>query len=120
MEYHAVPMAVYGYPEIAAAGMTEEKASEEFDVLTGTAEFSSVSKGFIMKDEPGLVKAVVEKKTRRLLGLHVIGPEASILLQEAVNVIANKQKIDFIIDSMHPFPSLSEIVLKPLLNLEDK
>lgn len=120
MEYHAVPMAVYGYPEIATAGMTEEKASEELDILTGTAEFNSVSKGFIMKDEPGLVKAVVEKRSRRLLGLHVIGPEASILLQEAVNVIANKQKIDFIIDSMHTFPSLSEIILKPLLNLEDE
>ncbi len=118
MDYHAVPMAVYGYPEIATAGLTGKKASEDFDILTGRAEYRSVSKGMIMRDQAGLVKAVVEKGSRRLLGFHVIGPHASILLQEAVNVIANNQSIDFIINSMHTFPSLSEIVLKPLLNLK--
>jgi len=119
MDYHACPMAVYGYPEIASVGLTEEKASRKNDILIGKSEYESVSRGNIMRDHTGFVKAVVERDSRRLLGFHAIGPHASIIVQEAVNVIANNEKVDFIINSMHTFPSLSEIVIKPMLNLKE-
>jgi len=118
MKYHAVPMAVYCHPEIASAGMTEKQSAESHDILIGRSEYSGVFKGNLMKDAQGFVKAVVDKKSRKLLGFHIIGPHASILIQEAVNVIANQVTVDFILGSMHTFPSLSEIILKPLLNLK--
>lgn len=118
MKYHAAPLAVYCYPEIASVGLTVKNAAKSHDLLIGQSDYSGVFKGQIMKDSQGFVKAVVEKKSRKLLGFHIFGPHASILIQEAVNVIANQKTIDFIINSMHAFPSLSEIMLKPLLNLK--
>lgn len=118
MKYYAAPLAVYCYPEIASVGMTVKDAAKSHEIFIGQSEYSGVFKGQIMKDAQGFAKAVVEKKSRKLLGFHIIGAHASILIQEAVNVIANQETIDFIINSMHAFPSLSEIMLKPLLNLK--
>lgn len=119
MNYYAAPMALFGYPEVASVGMTEKQATKSHDILIGCSEYRGVFKGQIMRDHQGFVKAIVEKNSRKLLGFHIIGPHASILLQEAVNVIAHNETIDFIVESMHIFPSLSELVLKPLLHLKE-
>lgn len=119
MHYHASPKALFTHPEIASVGLTEQEARKDHSILLGKAKFKSVRKGAIMKDYNGMVKAVVDKDNRKLLGFHIVGPHASILLQEAATVIANRAKIDFIIESIHTFPALPEIILKPLLNLEE-
>jgi len=119
MDYSAVPYALYSFPEIASVGLTEKKAKKKHNILVGKSEYKQVVKGSIMDDHHGFVKAIVEKDTNKLLGFHIIGPHASILIQEAVNVVANNESIDFITNSIHTFPSLSEIILKPLLNLEE-
>ena len=119
MQYHASPKVVFTHPEIGSVGLTEAEAQQNHSILIGKAKFEGVEKGSIMKDYSGVVKAVVNKSDRRLLGFHVIGPHASILLQEAAVVIANRETVDFIINSTHTFPSLSEIVLKPLLHLKE-
>ncbi|MCF7886263.1 MAG: dihydrolipoyl dehydrogenase [Candidatus Marinimicrobia bacterium] len=119
MRYHASPKVIFTHPEIGSVGLTEKQARKGHSILIGKARFNSVRKGSIMKDYKGFVKVIVNKKDRKLLGFHIIGPQASILLQEAALVIANRGKIDYIINSIHTFPALSEIVLKPLLNLEE-
>jgi len=118
MDYSAVPYALYCFPEIASVGLTEKEAQKKYDIQVGESEYKQVVKGSIIDAHNGFVKAIVEKKSRRLLGFHIIGPYASILIQEAVNVVANNETIDFITNSIHTFPSLSEIILKPLVNLK--
>jgi len=118
MDYSAVPYALYCFPEIASVGLTEKEAQKKYDIQVGESEYKQVVKGSIIDAHNGFVKAIVEKKSRRLLGFHIIGPYASILIQEAVNVVANNETIVFITNSIHTFPSLSEIILKPLVNLK--
>ena len=80
--------------------------------------YSDVATGKAMMEENGFAKAIVDKDTRRILGFHIIGPEASILIQEVVNAIANKAPVESITGSMHIFPALSEIITETLNNLE--
>ncbi|MBS3740671.1 MAG: dihydrolipoyl dehydrogenase [Candidatus Cloacimonetes bacterium] len=118
MDYSAVPYALYCHPEVASVGLTEKEARKEHELLIGESEYNNVVKGRIMDEHHGFVKAIVDKETRKLLGSHIIGPHASILIQETVNVVANNKSINFITNSIHTFPSLSEIILKPLINLK--
>lgn len=118
MDFFAVPHAVFSYPEIASIGLTEEEARERYRILVGRAKYSDTVKGTAMGEEEGFAKAIVEKRTKRILGFHIIGPNASILIQEVVNVVANKSDITSITNSLHIFPALSEIVTETLTNLE--
>ncbi len=118
MDFFAVPHAVFSWPQIASIGLTEEKARKSYDVLVGRAKYSDTVKGTAIGEEEGFAKAVVEKKTKKILGFHIIGPEASVLIQEVVNAVANKRDITSITGSLHIFPGLSEIVTETLGNLE--
>lgn len=71
-----------------------------------------------MMEEEGFAKAIVEKGTQRILGFHMIGPEASTLIQEVVNVMANEESVESITRSMHIFPALSELIPDTLSNLK--
>jgi mycothione reductase len=119
MDYSATPHAVYSHPEIAAVGMTEEAARKAHQVLVGKAKFSSVAKGEAMMEENGFAKAIVEAKTERILGFHIIGPYAPILIQEVINVMAAKGNINHLQTGMHIHPALPELIIKTLNNLEE-
>ena len=72
-----------------------------------------------MAEKEGFAKAIVEKGTRRLLGFHIIGPHASLLIQEVVNVMANDGDMWSIARAMHIHPALSEVIVTTLGNLEE-
>lgn len=114
VDYHAVPHAVFSYPEIASAGMGEKEAIEKFkeeNVLIGFEKFKNTAKGEAMDVKDYFVKVIFEKKSRRILGAHIIGPYASILIQEIVNVMTLKSDgADEILYGMHIHPALSEVV----------
>ena len=71
-----------------------------------------------MMQEEGFAKAIVEKGSQKILGFHMIGPEASTLIQEVVNAMANEESVESITRSMHIFPALSELVPDTLSNLK--
>jgi len=118
MDFSAVPHAVFTHPQIASIGLTEEQAKKEHEILVGKAKYADTVMGTAMVEEEGFAKAVVEKGTKKILGFHIIGPEASLLIQEVVNAVANKNDISYITDSMHIFPALSELIPQTLNNLE--
>jgi len=118
MDFDIVPHAVYTHPQIASIGLTEGQARKDHNILVGKAHYSDVAKGKAMMEENGFAKAIVDKETRRILGFHIIGPEANILIQEVVNAVANKMPVESITGSMHIFPALSEIITETLNNLE--
>jgi mycothione reductase len=119
MDYDAVPYAVFTYPQIAAVGMTEEEAKKEHQILVGRARYSDVAKGEAMMEHDGFTKAIVEKQTGKILGFHIIGPYASILIQEVINVIAQKGDFWMLAKGMHIHPALSELILRTFGNLEE-
>jgi dihydrolipoamide dehydrogenase len=118
MDFHVVPHAIFTYPQIASVGLTEEKARKDYKIQVGKAKYSDIVKGEAMMEEEGFAKAIVEKGTERILGFHIIGPEASTLLQEVVNAMVNKVSIKSITNSMHIFPALSELISEALSHLE--
>ncbi|MGO9377695.1 MAG: dihydrolipoyl dehydrogenase [Dissulfurispiraceae bacterium] len=118
MDFDIVPHAVYTHPQVASIGFTEERARKDHNILVGKAHYSDVAKGMAMMEENCVAKAIVNKDTRTVLGFHIIGPEASILIQEVANAIASKMPVESITGSMHIFPALSEIITETFNNLE--
>ena len=116
--FDLVPHAVFTRPQIAAVGFTEEQASKSHKILVGRANYSDVVMGDAMMEKESFAKAIVEKKTEKILGFHIIGPEASILIQEVVNALARGGNVKSITDNMHIFPALSEIIPETFNNLE--
>jgi dihydrolipoamide dehydrogenase len=117
MDYGAAPHAVYSRPQIASVGMTEEAARKTHKVLVGKAKYSDVAKGEAMMEETGFAKAVVDADTGKILGFHIIGPYAPILIQEVIGAMASGISVDHVQASMHIHPALTELVPMSLFNL---
>jgi mycothione reductase len=117
MDFMSIPSAVFTHPQIASVGLTEAEARKDHEVLVGKAKYSDVVAGDTMIEKEGFAKAIVDKKTRHILGFHIIGPYASHIIQEVVNAVVNKNTVDYITSSMHTFPSLSELIPQALDNL---
>ncbi len=118
MDFTAVPHVIFSHPQIASVGLTEAQARKDHNVLVGRAKYSDIVAGDTMAEKKGFAKVIVEKNTKRLLGCHVIGPYASHIIQEAVNVIADKGSVNAITGKMHAFPTLPELIPEALGNLE--
>jgi len=118
VDEHAVPHAVFTHPQIASVGMTEEQAKRDHDILVGLKKYHDVAKGYAMGEEDGFVKVIVERETGRILGAHIIGPHAAILLQPLVYLM-NTEKQDYLplarAQTIHP--GLSEVVVGAFGNL---
>lgn len=116
-----VPRCIYTRPEIASVGMTERKAREAgFDVKTGTFPFSAIGKAWVYGETDGFVKVIADRKSGDLLGVHIIGPQATDLIAEA----ALAQLLDAapweVAGTIHPHPTLSEAIAEAMLALDKK
>ncbi len=122
LDYLTVPHAVFTYPEIASVGLTEEQAGRRYhihDLLVGKARYSEVARGEAMMEDDGFCKAIVKKDTGKILGFHIIGPYASILIHEVIVAMANDLSIWAMNKAMHIHPALSEVIMAAFGNLEE-
>jgi mycothione reductase len=112
-DYHAVPHAVFTYPEIASVGLGEKEAIGKYGedkVLIGFYRYADTAKGEAMDAEDYFVKVIVER-SMKILGVHIVGPCASVLIHEIIPLMYTKeQSFKPIVDSMHIHPALSEVV----------
>ena len=118
MDYSAIPHAVYSYPQIASVGMTEAQAREaglEFSVAR--APYTSTAKGEALAEDAGFAKAIVAGDGERILGFHIVGPHAPILIQEVVNAMQSGGHVDELVRGVHIHPSLSELIPSVLAEL---
>lgn len=117
IDYSRIPRAVFSHPQIAGVGLTEAEARENHQVLVGKTGYDSVAKGEAMMAQ-GFAKAIVDKDTNKILGFHIIGQHAPILIQEVINLMAQDQEYQEIDKGMHIHPALPELILSALSNLE--
>jgi mycothione reductase len=111
MDYSAVPHAVYSSPQIASVGLTEARARElGHDIVVTRTPYTAIAKGEAIAEEVGFTKAIVAKESQQILGFHIIGPHAAILIQEVVNAMQSGGHVDEIARAIHIHPALSEIV----------
>ncbi len=111
IDFLPVPRAVFTSPQIASVGLTEREAEERgYECVCNTIGMSKVPKALTIRDTRGVVKMVVEKKTGRILGVHILGENAADIIHEAVLAVKYKLTIDDIIDTVHVFPTLAESI----------
>lgn len=113
VDYHAVPHAVFSYPEISSVGMTEKQATAEYgdDIMIGFYRFQETAKGVAMSLGDEFVKVIFEGQTQKILGAHIIGPEASVLIHQIIPLMYTEgQDASPIMYAMDIHPSLSEVI----------
>jgi len=121
MDYSAAPHAVFTHPQIASVGLKEAEAKQQgYKILVGKAFYKDTAMGLAMGEPKGFVKVIVDQKTGRILGAHIIGPFASALIQEIINVMVSEGKTFLpIIRGMHIHPAMSEVVQRAFGNLRE-
>ncbi|HEY41720.1 MAG TPA: dihydrolipoyl dehydrogenase [Dehalococcoidia bacterium] len=119
VDYSAVPHAVYSHPQIASVGLSEESARKDHDIVVGRTRYVEVAKGEAMMEEEGFAKAIVEKDSDRVLGFHIIGPHAPVLIQEVVNAMTSGGHIAELNEGIHIHPALSELIPTTVNNAEE-
>jgi len=120
VDFHAVPHAVFTYPQVASVGMKEADAlAAGLKVLVGRAKYLDVAKGQAMAEENGLAKVVLEEETGRILGASVVGPMAPELIQQVVFLMNTEhQDLDTLMKSQVIHPAISEVLVKAFFELE--
>ena len=108
-----VPSVVFTDPEIAGAGLLESEAKAKgFELLVGKFPFAANGRAVSMMETEGFVKMIADKKTHVLLGVHIVGPEASNLISEAVLAIEMGARLEDFALSIHPHPTLGETMME--------
>jgi len=111
VNYDAIPGVVYTYPEVACVGATEESLqSAGVDYKKGMFPFMANGRAKAIGCTDGFVKILADKKTDRILGVHIIGPQAGDLIAEAAVAIEFSASSEDIARSSHAHPSLAEAV----------
>ncbi len=123
-DHRFVPAAVFSHPQAASVGMTEEQALTHADatgtrIVTAVQHYGSTAYGWAMEDTLGFAKIIAEQSTGRILGAHILGHEASMLIQPLI------QAMSFGLDAQTMargqywiHPALTEVVENALLKLK--
>ncbi|MBS7632261.1 dihydrolipoyl dehydrogenase [Candidatus Bathyarchaeota archaeon] len=121
VDYSAAPHAVFTHPQVASVGLKENEAKQlGHKVLVGYSHYKDTAIGIAMGEPRGFVKVIVEQKTGRLLGGHIIGPHASVLIQEVVNAMSTGERTFLpIARAMHIHPAMTEVVQKAFFALRE-
>ncbi|BAQ23392.1 dihydrolipoamide dehydrogenase [Streptococcus troglodytae] len=105
------PAAVYTHPEVAMCGITEEQARQEYgNVLVGKSSFTGNGRAIASNEAQGFVKVVADAKYHEILGVHIIGPAAAEMINEASTIMENELTVDELLRSIHGHPTFSEVM----------
>jgi dihydrolipoamide dehydrogenase len=118
VNYETVPWVVYTWPELAGVGKTEEELKAEgVEYSVGTFPFMANGRAKALGTTEGMVKVIADKKTDRVLGVHVLGPRASDVIAEAVMAMEFGASSEDIARAFHGHPTLSEVMREAALNV---
>lgn len=108
-----VPAVVFTDPEIASAGMMDSEAKAKgYELKIGKFPFTANGKAVSLMETDGFVKMIADAKTDILLGVHIVGPEASNLISEAVLAIEMGARLQDFALTIHPHPTLGETMME--------
>lgn len=107
-----VPSAVFTVPELSMVGLTEDQCAERgMEVVVKKAFFRSNGKAVSMAEPDGLIKMIIDAKTRQIVGCHIMGAHAADLIQEVVMAMNADVPVDRLAHSIHGHPTLTEVVM---------
>jgi mycothione reductase len=114
VDYTAMPRAIFSSPQVAGVGFTEQELIERgIDFLKSSYPYIKTGMGQAIEDKDGFVKFLVDRKDRKILGCHILGTHASILIHEVLAIMRSGDNIiDNIPYTIHIHPSLSEVIAR--------
>jgi dihydrolipoamide dehydrogenase len=116
VDYGNVPSCTYCRPQVASIGLTEARAKEGGrEVAVGKFPFTASGKAVALADTEGFVKVVADKKTGEILGVHIIGPEATEIIHEFAVGRTLEATLEEMMHTIHAHPTLSEAALEATL-----
>jgi dihydrolipoamide dehydrogenase len=121
VNYQIIPWVIYTWPEIAWVGMTEQALEESgIDFKIGTFPFIANSRARATGDTAGMVKILADSQSDKVLGVHILGPNASELISEAVLAMEFDASSEDIARTIHGHPSLSEAIHEAALDVDNR
>ncbi|MGA3122682.1 MAG: dihydrolipoyl dehydrogenase [Polyangiaceae bacterium] len=116
-DWVAVPAAIFTDPEIATVGLGEVQAKEKgLDVRIGKFPFSILGRAMAVNETEGFIKVVADKASHEILGIHIVGPEATDLISEGALALEMHAFLEDVGLTMHPHPTLGEGLMEASLN----
>ena len=115
----AIPSCIYTSPEVASVGMTEQEARRIFkdNIKVGRFPYAASGKAMTLGERSGFVKIIAESKYNEILGVHIIGPNATELIAEAVLAIKLECTAEELANTIHAHPTLSEAMMEAAFDL---
>ncbi len=121
INYECIPSVIYTHPEVAWVGMTEEEVkSRGDDYKIGTFSFAANGRAVAANETTGFVKVVADSKTDRILGVHIVGPQASEIIMQAVIAIEFGASTEDLQMMVFAHPGLSEVLHEAMLDADGK
>src|SRR5690606_36711572 len=119
LNYNNIPACIYSNPEAASVGLTEQQAKDNgFDIKVGKFPFKAIGKALVHGETDGFVKIIMNKENEDLLGVHMVGPHVTDMISEAGLAKLLDATPWEISHSVHPHPTLSEIMGEAALAVE--
>ncbi|UCC45880.1 MAG: dihydrolipoyl dehydrogenase [Candidatus Zixiibacteriota bacterium] len=119
-DYAGVPSVIFTYPEVASVGLTEDVAAKDFDVAIGKFPLRTLGKAHAENEIQGEVKVVGDKKTDRLLGVHIVGAHATEVIHTAALAIRHKLTVTQLGELIFGHPVISEAVMEAAHDLHGR
>lgn len=121
IDYNLVSRCIYSNPEAASVGITQQQAKDQgFDVKVGKFSFKAIGKALVYGESDGFVKIIADKNTNDILGVHMIGPHVTDMISEAGLAMVLDATPWEIANTIHPHPTLSEVMGEAALAVEGK
>ncbi len=121
IEYYNIPGVIYTHPEVATTGLSEKEAKEKnIDYIVGKFPFKANSRAKCVDEDIGFIKMLAEKKTGRIIGVHIISQSAGELIHEGVLAIHSKSSAQTIAEMSHAHPTLAEAMKEAALVISKK
>ena len=119
VDHRFIPHAVFGYPQVASVGLTERDCQERnLPYVSHVQPYGAAAYGWALEDTESVVKVLAHAETRLLLGAHIIGPQASTLIQQLVQGMHFDLTVDQMAKSQYYIhPALPEVIEQALLEL---
>lgn len=119
--YENIPSCIYSNPEVASVGLTEKQAKDKgLEIKVGKFPFKAIGKALVHGDSDGFVKIIMDKGSEDLLGVHMVGPHVTDMISEAGLAKVLDATPWEIAQTIHPHPTLSEIMGEAALAVEGK
>lgn len=121
IDYTKISRCIYSSPEASSVGITEQQAKEQgFDVKVGKFPFMAIGKSLVNGNADGFVKIIADKQTEDILGVHMIGSNVTELISEAGLAMVLDATPWEVASTIHPHPSLSEVMGEAALAVDGK